>query len=169
MMDDMRRYLRAGLDALSSQGANDLPSGLRERAQSATAQLSMLAAGFLQWGSEAKESLFREIREIVAHQIQEMGVPTRQDLETLRSRLDRLESMVTGLEPGTGSGDAGSPAPSSGTAVPRTSRARSSGSGTTVPRTTRAKSRGSGNAGSKTGSSKKVGAGPRRRPPGQTG
>ena len=38
--------------------------------------------------------LVRELRDLVARQVQELGLPTRQDLEAVTARLEALESRV---------------------------------------------------------------------------
>jgi hypothetical protein len=61
------------------------------RAQEVADQFSTLAAGFLQWSAEARRSVMSEIRSIVVAQVDELGVATKQDLDDLRARIDRLE------------------------------------------------------------------------------
>lgn len=95
MLEDVRRYMRLGLEALSSQGPDDAGGGnVRTRAQVVAEQLTTLAAGFLDWSGEAKTSLLKEIRELVAGQVQEMGVATKKDVERLQARLERLEGRL---------------------------------------------------------------------------
>lgn len=97
VLEDVRKYMRLGLEALSSQGSDDAGAALRSRAQVVAEQLSSLAAGFLEWSGEAKSSLLVEIRDLVARQVQEMGVATKKDLESLQARLERLERLESGL------------------------------------------------------------------------
>jgi hypothetical protein len=92
MLDDMRRYVRAGLEALSSQGGDDAADALLSRASGFAEQLSAFASGFLEWSAEARASLLQEVKDLVARQIEAMGVATKDDLETLRKRIDRLEA-----------------------------------------------------------------------------
>jgi polyhydroxyalkanoate synthesis regulator phasin len=67
---------------------------VRKYAQSVAEQMSGLAAGFLEWSAEARASLMHEVRDVVARQVGEMGVATKKDLESLRSRVERLEKKV---------------------------------------------------------------------------
>jgi BMFP domain-containing protein YqiC len=92
MLDDMRKYVRAGLEALSSQDAEVVAAALRSRAQGLAEQLSGLAAGFVEWSSEARASLLREVRDLVARQVEEMGLASREELGKLESRVERLEA-----------------------------------------------------------------------------
>ena len=92
MIEDVRKYVRAGIEALAPQGTEDLAATLLGRAQTAAEQLSSFASGFLEWSAEARASLLKEVRDLVARQIQEMGLATKADVETLRRRIDRLEA-----------------------------------------------------------------------------
>jgi len=99
MLDDVRKYVRLGLEALSSQAAQsseEVGDAVRSRTEAVAAQLSTLAAGFLEWSAEARASLVQEIKDLVSRQVEEMGVATKKDLETLRARLDRLEGRLQG-------------------------------------------------------------------------
>jgi BMFP domain-containing protein YqiC len=95
MLGDMLKYVRLGLEALSSQGSEDVTGAMRSRAQGVAEQISALAAGFLEWSAEARASLLQELRDVVARQVEDMGVATKKDLDDLRARLDRLEAKET--------------------------------------------------------------------------
>lgn len=87
----MRKYVRLGLIALSSPISDESGGDRRASAHFVAEQLSTLAASFLEWSAEARTSLVREIKELVARQVQEMGMATKKDLERLQRRVDRLE------------------------------------------------------------------------------
>jgi hypothetical protein len=90
MLDDMRKYVRFGLQALSAQ---DPSEGGTKRSGTHTLgeQLSSLAAGFLEWSGEARASLLQELKDLVARQVEEMGVATKKELDALERRLEKLE------------------------------------------------------------------------------
>jgi hypothetical protein len=114
MLDNVRSYVRSRLEGLGGQGSEDVAASLMTRAQEATEQLSALAAGFLQWSAEARKSIVQEVRELVARQIEEMGLATKRDVEALRARLDRIEGRpARGRD--AGSRDARSTTPRQGT------------------------------------------------------
>ena len=73
---------------------------MRSGAQGVAEQLSSLAAGFLEWSSEARASLLQELKDLVARQIEEMGVATKKDVDELEARLGKLEARV-GAKPRT--------------------------------------------------------------------
>ena len=90
MLDDMRRYVRFGLQAL---GAQDPPRGEAKRSAAHTLgdQMSSLAAGLLEWSAEARASLLQELKDLIARQVEEMGVATKKDLDGLERRIEQLE------------------------------------------------------------------------------
>jgi hypothetical protein len=92
MLEDMRKYVRAGLEALSSQGAEDAAGVIMSRAGAVAEQLTSFASGFLEWSAEARASLLQEVRDMITRQVESMGLASKDDVETLRRRIDRLEA-----------------------------------------------------------------------------
>ncbi|GEM_PF-3122965 len=95
MLDDMRKYVRAGLEAAAGQVPDEMTGALFARAAGMAEQLSALASGFMQWSAEARASLLSEARQLIAGQVEEMGLATKQEVERLRRRIGELEE---GLE-----------------------------------------------------------------------
>jgi hypothetical protein len=85
--------VRFGLEALSSQDRGAAGT-MRSGAQGVAEQLSSLAAGFLEWSVEARASLLQELKDLVARQIEEMGVASKKDVDALEVRLGKLEAKV---------------------------------------------------------------------------
>lgn len=101
-MEDVRRYVKAGLGALTPPGppgTEDVASTLISVAQGAAEQFSTLAASFLLWSSEARASLLREVKDAVARQVRDMGLATREDVEALMARIEKLEREVAKRTP----------------------------------------------------------------------
>jgi hypothetical protein len=73
---------------------------MRSGAQGVAEQLSSLAAGFLEWSAEARASLLQELKDLVARQIEEIGVARKKDVDALEARLGKLEARV-GTKPKT--------------------------------------------------------------------
>ena len=94
MLDAMQKYVRAGLDALSSQGVQT-SSRLVPRLENLGQQMSSAASALTDWWQEAGSTLVREARENVLKQVEAIGFATKKDVETLRARLDRLEARGT--------------------------------------------------------------------------
>jgi hypothetical protein len=91
VIEDMRKYVRAGLDALSSQGAEDAAGVIMSRATVLADQLNAFASGFLEWSAEARASLMQELKDMITRQVESMGLATKEDLQALGRRIDRLE------------------------------------------------------------------------------
>jgi hypothetical protein len=146
MLEDFAAYVRAGLEALSAQGAEDAAGSIISKASSLAEQFTSFAAGFAEWSGEARATLLQEIRDLVARQIDAMGVATKDEVDALRARLDRLEASFRSATPG---GRTSAPRGRASSARATPSRRVSSGSG----RTTAAK-RSSGTSAARTGASK---------------
>jgi hypothetical protein len=148
MRGDMGKLLKLGLQALAEQGPDDVSGGVRARAQAMAEQFSTLAAGFMEWTAEARASLRHELREVVARQVDEMGLATKKDLDALRARLDRLERAVHGRTKSGGS-----------TRSKRTTRAKTSSNKASSKRntTTRAKTSSKRSGSGRTSASRRSG------------
>jgi hypothetical protein len=99
MLDDMRTYIKDRIEALSPQGAEDLAATFITMAQAAAEHLSGLATGLMERSAEARAALAREVKDLIAAQIGEMGLATKKELATLRARVDRLEAKGPGAGP----------------------------------------------------------------------
>ena len=102
MLDDLRKYVESGIAALSGQSSEDLAGTLMTRAQGAAEQFTALAAGLVQWSAAAREGLVRDVRDLVARQVEEAGLARRTEVEALRARIQDLERRLP-KSPGTGS------------------------------------------------------------------
>jgi hypothetical protein len=91
MIEDVRKYVRAGLEALSSQGAEDAAGVIMSRASVLADQLNAFASGFLEWSAEARASFMQELKDMITRQVETMGLATKEDLQALGRRIDRLE------------------------------------------------------------------------------
>jgi polyhydroxyalkanoate synthesis regulator phasin len=100
MLDDMRAYLKDRIEALSPQGAEDLAATFITMAQAASEHLSGLATGLMERSAEARAALVREAKDLIAAQIEEMGLATKKEVATLRARVERLEAKGTGARVG---------------------------------------------------------------------
>jgi hypothetical protein len=94
VLDDVRRFVQDRVEALTPGVAEELAGSLIARAQGVADQITGLAAGFLAWSAEARDSIMQEVRDLVGRQIEEMGVATKADVHRLRERLDRVEAKV---------------------------------------------------------------------------
>jgi hypothetical protein len=95
MLDDVRSYVRAGIDAMASQGTEGIPAAVAGRAQALAEQLAAFATGFFEWSGEARASLLTELKLLIEGQIQEMGVASSEEVDALRARVARLEEQFS--------------------------------------------------------------------------
>jgi hypothetical protein len=168
MLEDMRKYVRAGIDVLSSQGTDELAGAFLSRAQAFAEQLSSLAAGFREWSAEARASLLAEVKQVVAGQVKEMGLATKKDLEALRARVERLEHT-----PATGAGRAAAK-PNAGRAAAKPNAGRgvakaSAGRAAAKPNAGRAQRRGTSSRTSTAGAARTSSSSRTRRTTGSSG
>jgi polyhydroxyalkanoate synthesis regulator phasin len=96
MLDDMRAYFKDRVEALSPQGAEDLAATFITMAQAAAEHLSGLATGLMERSAEARAALVREAKDLIAAQIEEMGLATKKEVAALRARVERLEAKEPG-------------------------------------------------------------------------
>src|SRR5439155_3010856 len=89
MLEEMRKYMRAGLEAVAAGRSQEVSASVASGAQSIAEQMSALAAGFLEWSAEARASLLREVKDLVARQVREMGLASQRDLDALKDRVAR--------------------------------------------------------------------------------
>jgi hypothetical protein len=123
MLDDVRKYVRAGIEAVAPGRSEEIAATVISRAQTLGEQMSSLATGFLEWSAEARGSLMHEVKDLIARQVSEMGLATKQELEALRRRLERLEKKLSAEPTGRPK-----PSPSTRKATPK-GPTRSAGSG----------------------------------------
>jgi BMFP domain-containing protein YqiC len=93
MREEIRKYVEAGLGALS-------PSKARELARSFTTgegkeKLSRAAQELMEWSARTRERVAEMIRGEVRKQLKAMDVVTRDDLDALRKRVRDLEKAGT--------------------------------------------------------------------------
>jgi hypothetical protein len=98
VLEDMRKYVRAGFEALSSQGAEDAAGAIMSRASVLAEQLSAFASGFLEWSAEARASLLQEVKDMITRQVESMGLASKEDVDSLRRRVARLEGRAAGAK-----------------------------------------------------------------------
>lgn len=133
----VRKWIDAGLDAVSKAAPDEVTEAVMGRAREAAAQVAELAAGFVSWSGATREAVLREVRERMGSRswIEEAGLATRADLEALQRRVEDLAARVEGT----------SPRPGAATRTARSARPSGSGSsGGESAKTATTRKRGSG-------------------------
>jgi hypothetical protein len=117
MLEDIRKRVESSLDALSKQ-APDQAAPLISAVQGFAEQLMVVAAGILEWSTNAGQGVARPVKELVPSQVRELGLASKRDLEALAARVAHLEHAAgtgaskshgdhAGSKSGAGSGSKG--------------------------------------------------------------
>jgi len=92
MLDAVRKYVEAGREALTPKGAEDLARSLARQGQVRKDQVSKLARDLLAWSRRSSERLRDTIGREVNRQIARSGLATKNDVESLKRRIRKLET-----------------------------------------------------------------------------
>ena len=91
MLDTVRRYVEAGMEALTPKKAEDLAKSLVKQGQARRDQAAKLAKDILEWSRENSDRLGQLIRREVKKQIGKAGLATKDELESVKRRIRKLE------------------------------------------------------------------------------
>lgn len=91
MLDTVRKYVEAGREALTPKKAEELARSLVKQGQARRDQASKLAKEILEWSRDSSDRLGRLIRREVKKQIGKAGLATKDDLESVKRRIRKLE------------------------------------------------------------------------------
>jgi polyhydroxyalkanoate synthesis regulator phasin len=92
MLDAVRKYVEAGREALTPKAAEDLARSLARQGQARKDQVSKVARDLLAWSRKSSERLRDTIRREVNRQIARSGLATKEDVESLKRRIRKLEA-----------------------------------------------------------------------------
>jgi polyhydroxyalkanoate synthesis regulator phasin len=92
MLDAVRKYVEAGREALTPKGAEDLARSLARQGQARKDQVSELARDLLAWSRRSSDRFRTTVPREVTHQIARSGVATKDDVESLKRRVRKLET-----------------------------------------------------------------------------
>lgn len=95
MIDTVRKYVEAGMGALSSKRAEDLARALVNQGQARREQAARIARDLLDWSRRNRERLVSTTRSEVKKQISALGVATKDDVDALKKRVRELEGKRT--------------------------------------------------------------------------
>lgn len=91
MLDTIRRYVDAGREALTPEKAEQLARALVKQGQVRKEQAEQLARDLLEWSRKGSERFLTTIRREVKRQVQNAGVATKDEVESLKRRIRDLE------------------------------------------------------------------------------
>lgn len=92
MLDAIRRYVEAGREALTPKKAEELAKTLVKEGQARRERAGKVAKDFLKWSRENSERLLELVRGEVKKQIARAGLATKDELESVKRRIRKLES-----------------------------------------------------------------------------
>ena len=126
MLDTVRRYVEAGREALTPKKAEELARALAKQGQARADQVQQLAKELAEWSKKNSDRLATTIRREVKKQFDKAGVATKDDVESLKTRIRKIETDVKASKP------AARPKTAAKPVTPRKSTARRP-AGTTPP------------------------------------
>jgi len=89
MIEDMRRYVEAGLGSLTPTRARELARSLLQG--QGMDQINRVAGDLMEWSKRSRERITELVQSEVKRQLRAVGVATRDDLDALRKRVRDLE------------------------------------------------------------------------------
>ena len=92
MIDNVRRYVEAGREALTPKKAEELAKSLVKQGQVRRDQAAKLAKDILEWSRKSSDRFTQTIRHEVKKQIGKAGLATKDELESVKRRIRKLES-----------------------------------------------------------------------------
>lgn len=95
MLDTVRRYVEAGREALTPKKAEEMARAVTKEGQARRDQVTAVARDLLEWSRKNSERLMATIRSEVKRQLARAGVATKDDIESLKQRIRKLEAGGT--------------------------------------------------------------------------
>jgi polyhydroxyalkanoate synthesis regulator phasin len=92
MLDAVHKYVEAGREALTSKKAEELARELVKQGQARRDQVGRVAGELREWSKKNSERLRDTISREVKKQISRAGVATKDEVESLKRRIRKLES-----------------------------------------------------------------------------
>jgi polyhydroxyalkanoate synthesis regulator phasin len=94
MLDTVRKYVEAGMGALSSKNAEELARNLVKRGEARKEQASRLARDLAEWSRQSRVRLTAVVQREVKKQVGALGFATKGEVESLKRRIRTLEGQT---------------------------------------------------------------------------
>lgn len=94
MLDTVRKYVEAGMGALSSKRAEELAKSLVKRGEAGKEQATKIARDLTEWSKKNGARLTRVVQREVKKQVGALGFATKSEVESLRKRVRSLEGKT---------------------------------------------------------------------------
>lgn len=96
MLDTVRKYVEAGMGALSSKRAEEVARSLVKRGEAGKEQATKIARDLAEWSKKSRDRLTVVVQREVKKQVGALGFATKSEIESLRKRVRALESKTRG-------------------------------------------------------------------------
>jgi polyhydroxyalkanoate synthesis regulator phasin len=87
-------WLGAGLAAMTTEKIEAVVAELIKKGQLSEKEGKELAAELVARSMKAKKELAEKVEKIMSDTLQKLNIPTRKDLEEIKTRLERLEKAM---------------------------------------------------------------------------
>ncbi|HZA27728.1 MAG TPA: hypothetical protein VE915_08850 [Actinomycetota bacterium] len=94
MLDTVRKYVEAGIGALSSKRAEELARSLVKRGEAGKEQATKIAKDLAEWSNKNRVRLTGMVQREVKKQVGALGFATKSEMESLRKRVRSLEGKT---------------------------------------------------------------------------
>jgi polyhydroxyalkanoate synthesis regulator phasin len=94
MLDTVRKYVEAGMGALSSKRAEELAKSLVKRGEAGKEQATKIARDLSDWSKKSRDRLTGVVQREVKKQVGALGFATKGEMESLRKRVRSLEGKA---------------------------------------------------------------------------
>ena len=91
MLDTIRKYVEAGMGAVSNTRAEQIAKGFAKQGTAGKDQVTKVAREIVDWSKKNGERLVTIVRREVKKQILAMGVASKADIDALKKRVTALE------------------------------------------------------------------------------
>jgi polyhydroxyalkanoate synthesis regulator phasin len=94
MLDTVRKYVEAGMGALSSKRAEELAKGLVKGGEAGKEQVTKIARDLAEWSKKSRDRWTGVVQREVKKQVGALGFATKSEIEALRKRVRSLEGKT---------------------------------------------------------------------------
>ena len=94
VLDTVRKFVEAGMGALSSKRAEELAKSLVKRGEEGKEQAAKIARDLTEWSRKNRDRLAGVVQREVKKQVGALGLATKSEIESLRRRVRTLEGKA---------------------------------------------------------------------------
>lgn len=93
MLDQVRKFVEAGMGKLSTKRAEELARSLVKQGQERSERATRVAKELLDWSRKNGERLASTVQREVKKQLKNLGFATKREVDALKRRVEKLEAM----------------------------------------------------------------------------